>query len=456
ASYPGDANNNAASSACGAANGTSVVAKFAPTLAPSAANATIGSPISDSATLSGGFSPTGQISFAAFGPSDPNCLGTPVFTASVAVAGNGTYGSGSFTPAQLGSYKWTASYPGDANNNAASSACGAANETSVVAKFAPTLAPSAANATIGSSIADIATFSGGSSRTGQILFRAYGPADVACSGAPLYTAAVDVTPGNGTYASGAFTPAQVGTYRWTASYSGDQINAATATLCNAANSVSTVAQATPAIATKASAASLPIGTAVRDTATLGGGFQPGGTITFRLYGPGDANCSSQPVFTDTVPVSGNAAYASGGIAPAQPGQYFFTASYSGDAGNRATASLCNAAGAAVVVKKRTPSLSARVALRGTNRIAARATIAAAAAPKGKILFQIFGPDNSRCAGKPVFSERVTVHGGGSYQAGVFPARARGVYRLTVAYAGDAWNKPARSGCNKAGQSIRIG
>jgi hypothetical protein len=456
ASYSGDANNAAATSACNAPNETSTVGKAFPALTTTAASATIGSLISDSATLSGGFSPTGQISFAAFGPADPSCSGTPVFTASVAATGNGTYNSGSFTPAQLGNYKWTASYPGDVNNNAANSACGAANETSVVSKSAPTLSSSASNATIGSSIADIATFSGGSSHTGQVVFRAYGPADATCSGAPVFAATVDVTPGNGTYASGAFTPSQVGTYRWTASYSGDAINVATTTPCNGVNSASAVAQAAPAIATKASAASLPIGTAVRDTATLAGGFQPRGTITFRLYGPGDANCSSQPVFADTVPASGNAAYASGGFVPAQPGQYFFTASYSGDAGNRATASLCNAAGAAVVVKKRTPSLSARVSLRGTNRVAARATIAAAAAPKGKILFQIFGPDNSRCAGKPIFSERVTVHGGGSYQPSVFRARARGVYRLTVAYAGDAWNKPARSGCNKSGQSIRVG
>jgi hypothetical protein len=110
----------------------------------------------------------------------------------------------------------------------------------------------------------------------------------------------------------------------------------------------------------------------------------------------------------------------------------------------------------VVVKKRSPSLSARVSLRGTSRIAARAIIAGAAAPKGKILFQLFGPNNSRCAGKPVFSERVAVHGGGSYQPSVFQAGARGVYRLTVAYAGDAWNMPARSGCNKTGQAIRVG
>ena len=455
AAYSGDANNPAATSGCNAPNETSTVGPASPALATTPANATIGSPISDSATISGGFSPTGSITFKAFGPTDPNCLGTPAFTAAVTVNGNGTYTSGPFTPTQLGNYKWSVSYPGDANNNAVESACNSVN-VSTVSKFAPTLTPSAANATIGSSIAEIASFSGGSNRTGEVVFRAYGPADATCTGAPVFAATVEVTPGNGTYASGAFAPAQVGSYRWTASYSGDSINAPTATACNAANSVSTVAQATPAIATKASAASLPIGTAVRDTATIAGGHQPSGTVTFRLYGPSDANCSSQPVFTDVVPVAGNAAYASGGFAPAQPGQYFFTASYSGDVGNNATASLCNAAGASVVVKKRTPSLSARASLRGTNRIAARATLAAAAAPKGKILFQLFGPDNPRCAGKPAFSERVTVHGGGSYQPSVFRARARGVYRLVVSYAGDAWNKSARSGCNKSGQSVRVG
>jgi hypothetical protein len=189
-------------------------------------------------------------------------------------------------------------------------------------------------------------------------------------------------------------------------------------------------------------------------ATLSDGQQPGGTVSFRLFGPGDANCSSAPVFADTAPVAQNGSISSGNVAPAAPGQYRFIASYSGDAANSPVATPCTAAAQALTISKRTPRISARVSVRGT-KIGARATLAAAAAPKGKLSFQIFGPDNSRCKGKPVFSERVAVHGGGTYKPSVFRAPAVGIYRLTVAYAGDAWNKPARSGCNATGQSIRV-
>src|SRR5204863_346322 len=82
---------------------------------------TIGSTASDTATLSGGFNPTGTITFTAFGPNNPTCTGAPVYTsAPVTVAGNGNYTSTPpFTPPAPGSYNWVASYSGDANNTPA-------------------------------------------------------------------------------------------------------------------------------------------------------------------------------------------------------------------------------------------------------------------------------------------------------------------------------------------------
>ncbi|MGV1046940.1 MAG: beta strand repeat-containing protein [Solirubrobacterales bacterium] len=453
--YSGDADNNAVTAACNAPNETSTVGNANPSLTTTAASATIGSPISDSATLSGGFSPTGSIQFKAFGPGDTTCSLTPAFSVGVSVSGNGVYSSTNFTPTQLGTYLWTASYSGDANNNPASSGCGAANEASLVSKFAPTLSASASSAPIGSPIADITSFSGGSNRTGQIVFRAYGPNDPTCALAPAFASSVAVTPGNGTYASGPFTPDQAGAYRWTATYSGDAINAATTSPCAAATALSNVAAATPTLSAKVAAASLEIGSAAHDTATLSGGHQPTGTITFRLFGPGDAGCASPPVFTGTATVAANGTASSPGFAPAAPGQYRFTATYPGDRGNDPVATPCATASQLLTVSKRVPSLTARVSLRGSGRIAVRANLAGAAAPKGKLLFQLFGPDNSRCTGKPAFSQRVTVRGGGSYAPSAYRARAPGVYRLTVAYPGDAWNKPVRSGCNAAGQSVRV-
>lgn len=116
-------------------SGTSVVTVQAaqPTLVTTVSGPiTVGAVISDSAVLAAGVSPTGTITFTAFGPADATCTGAPAFTATVPVAGNGTYDSGDFTPTAPGTYRFVATYSGNANNAPVTSACGAAGESVVV------------------------------------------------------------------------------------------------------------------------------------------------------------------------------------------------------------------------------------------------------------------------------------------------------------------------------------
>jgi hypothetical protein len=64
-----------------------------------------------------------------------------------------------------------------------------------------------------------------------------------------------------------------------------------------------------------------------------GGIDPGGAITFELFGPNDQTCSTAPAFTTTVAVNGNADYRSAAFVVARPGTYRWVATYSGDAMN---------------------------------------------------------------------------------------------------------------------------
>ena len=95
--------------------------------------------------------------------------------------------------------------------------------------------------TVGHPIADVATLSGSGLHqpTGTITFNAYGPDDEDCSGEPAFTSEVDVN-GEGDYSSEEFTPSAVGTYRWTAEYSGDDNNTPSSSECNAPNELSEV------------------------------------------------------------------------------------------------------------------------------------------------------------------------------------------------------------------------
>lgn len=99
----------------------------------------------------------------------------------------------------------------------------------------------------------------------------------------------------------------------------------------------TAEKASPTISTVASPGG-PVGTAVTDTATLSGGADPTGSVTFRLFS--DATCSTE-VFTSTNPLVGSSA-TSDWFTPTAPGTYFWTAVYSGDAGNNPAASPCRA------------------------------------------------------------------------------------------------------------------
>lgn len=106
------------------------------------------------------------------------------------------------------------------------------------------------SATVGQSITDQAMLAGGVNPTGTITFNAWGPSEDNCAGPPAFTDTVSVSD-NGDYQSSDFTPSSTGTYRWTADYSGDSSNDPASSPCNEANETSTVAAASPTLATQA-------------------------------------------------------------------------------------------------------------------------------------------------------------------------------------------------------------
>ena len=95
-----------------------------PTIATTASpGVAVGGTIEDQAVLSGGNSPTGTITFHLYAQSDTTCS-TVLSTGMTTVNGNGSYASPVITENTAGSYQWTATYSGDANNAATADACG--------------------------------------------------------------------------------------------------------------------------------------------------------------------------------------------------------------------------------------------------------------------------------------------------------------------------------------------
>jgi N-acetylneuraminic acid mutarotase len=212
----------------------------------------------------------------------------------------------------------------------------------------PTMTTQASSATIiGGTISDTATIAAGYNPSGTVTFSIYGPNDATCGGAAVFTSTKTVS-GNGNYTSDPFTPTTAGTYRFTASYSGDINNTPVAGACNAPNGSVLVSKATPTVTTQASAATV-LGGNIFDNATIAAGYNPTGTITFSIYGPDDTVCGSAPAFTSQVTVNGNKSYGSGNFVPTLPGTYRFVAMYSGDALNSTIGNVCGEANESVVV-----------------------------------------------------------------------------------------------------------
>jgi uncharacterized repeat protein (TIGR01451 family) len=432
------------------------VLKASPGIATSATESvSAGNAISDSATLSGGYSPTGSITFRAYGPDDASCSAAPVFTSNpVTVNGNGTYGPVSFTPAAAGVYRWIASYSGDPNNNAVSGACNDAGETDTVTKVNPTISTSATESvTIGGAIHDSAILAGGVNPTGTITFTLYGPNDASCTGQAAYSTSVSVS-GNGTYGPVSFTPTAVGTYTWIAAYSGDANNNAVTGLCSDAGETDTVNPAAPAISTTASG-TVEVGSDISDTAHLTGGVGPTGSITFELYGPDNASCSGEPIFTDQVAVDGNGDYVSGAFTALQAGTYRWIASYSGDASNLAVSGACNDANESVVVTKANPSIattlvageaaSAHLTLPIGTSVHDTATLTGATSDAGgTVTYTVY--TNSSCSLGAQAAGTVTVTNGVVPASNDIVFNAAGTYYWQAAYSGDANNNGATSNC----------
>jgi len=111
-----------------------IVDKASPTITTTASSTVkVGGNITDTATLSGGFSPTGAITFDLYGPNDATCA-TSIATlnATSPTTGNGPYTSQPFTTTAAGTYRWIAHFATDTNNNAANTACNDANESVAV------------------------------------------------------------------------------------------------------------------------------------------------------------------------------------------------------------------------------------------------------------------------------------------------------------------------------------
>lgn len=410
----------------------------------SPSSATVPVDLSDHATVTGG-SPSGHVTFKLYGPTtDANaCTGTPVVNQDVTLV-SGAAASPVFHATSPGRYDWVVTYAGDGNNNPSSSQCG--QEVVRVDKAEPEISTEPSDGgSVGSDITDEATVSGGFHPTGTVTFNLYAPGDTECE-VSLRTETVPLSEGAAT--SAPFTTGVAGTYRWTATYNGDANNRPATSGCG--EEEVTITKGTLQISTTPSAGGV-VGVSVSDQATLSGGFNPTGTVTFNLYGPDDPTCAHTPVFTDTRDLG----VASKGFQTSAVGTYHWIAIYNGDANNGPVSGQCadepvttTTASAGIAT---TPSAGGDV---GTS-IHDTATVTGLN-PTGTVTFTLYSASDPTCSQPPVFTSGPVALSGGSAASASYAAALAGTYQWKAAYSGDPHNSAAVSGCGAEPVAIAAG
>ena len=202
----------------------------------------------------------------------------------------------------VGTWRWTADYPGDAANSPSSVACGPASVS--VEKAVPSLSlgglPS--SVTIGTDVSVGATIVNGFRPTGTTIIRFFGPDDPGCS-SPVDQEVLDVD-GAGPYVA-RFTPTRVGRWALTTSYSGDDANTSAALTCG--STVIAVTQAIPTLTPVSIPTTASAGDTLGASVWLNGGYQPAGRVQFRLFDPADPACAGVPTYVEEADLSDSAA-----------------------------------------------------------------------------------------------------------------------------------------------------
>jgi hypothetical protein len=179
-----------------------------------------GTTVYDTATISGGSGAfTGTVTYSFFTGSACAGTGTPVGTP-VTVTNGVVPNSASQVFNTAGSFSWNAVYSGDTNNNGATSAC----EDLTVAKASPAIMTSlsATQITVGGSVFDTATMTGGFHVDGAVSYKFFIGSTCSGTGTPVGNPVVvtdDILPNS---PSQTFNTA--GSFSWNAAYSGDTNN----------------------------------------------------------------------------------------------------------------------------------------------------------------------------------------------------------------------------------------
>ncbi len=413
AAYGGNAGNAASTST--ALSQVVNKATSATTLVSSLNPSASGASVTLTATVTGS-APTGSINFKDGATSITGC-------SAVALTGVGNSRTAACTTASLSvaTHSITASYGGDAANNASTSA--ALSQVVNKATSVTTLSSSANPAMVGASVTLTATVTG-SAPTGSVNFKDGASSITGCSAVALTGS------GNSLTAACTTSSLAAGTHSITAAYAGDANNTATTS--------SALSQVVNALATTSTVVSSSLnpstsGANVTFTATVTGSA-PTGTVNFKDGAASIAGCSAVALTG-----AGNSRTATCSTASLSVATHSITASYGGNAANNPSTStaLSQVVQAATTPTTTTLASSLNPSTSGAN-VTFTATVTGSA-PTGTVNFKDGAASIAGCSA-------VALTGAGNSRTATCSTASLSVatHSITASYGGNAANNPSTS------------
>jgi Ca2+-binding RTX toxin-like protein len=198
----------------------------------------------------------------------------------------------------------------------------------------------------------------------------------------------------------------------------------------------------------------------------------GQSVTFQVFGPDNASCDAgTAVFTRTEQLTVDVSGTSGTVQiqpplfqPPAAGVYRWIATYNGDPNNATAVGSCGEPTETQTVAPATPAISTvaspDIALGG--QLSDTATVSGLVNPPGRdaVTFELFGPDDSLCAGPALATESAALvldgpqTGGTAVAANVTPA-SPGVYRWRATFEGDANNAIVAGTCGGPAETTTV-
>ncbi len=315
----------------------------------------------------------------------------------------------------------------------------------------------------GTALSDTALVYADSSRT--IAFSLWAPNTCGVAGAtPVFTDSEAVTTStltDSTVNSASFVPKHAGVYEWTAEVivNSDGSIEDGPTACTD-EQVTVTAAPTQISTTPSNADGGPVGTSITDTASVTGGVNPTGTVTFELFGPSNPDCVSGGDSSETwlghwsvsLDSHGNASVPAPGFATTSVGTYNWVAIYSGDNDNLGATSACGSE--SVTFTKATPTIVTVASTGGPvgTQIHDTAQVSGGATPTGTVTFSLYSPSNPTCINSDAMGavQTVTVplgsNGSASSAGTPYSTNETGTYNWIATYNGDANNVSVSTAC----------